>query len=79
MKWTQTELAAVKCTSTKTFRLLALVSVKSLTLMPAIFWLIQSVFHLVGWHFLPDEDGKMAETISIVPLSLFFLSLSVNV
>jgi len=40
--------------------------------MPAIFWLIQSAFRLVGWHFLPDEDGKMAETISIVPLSLSF-------
>ena len=46
----------------KTFRLLALVGVKSLTLMPAIFWFIQSAFRLVGWHFLPDEDGKMAET-----------------
>jgi len=39
--------------------------------MPAI-WLIQSAFRLVGWHFLPDEDGKMAETISIVSLSLSF-------
>ena len=39
--------------------------------MPAI-WLIQSAFRLVGWHFLADEDGKMAETISIVPLSLSF-------
>ena len=35
-------------------------------------WLIQLSFRLVGWHFLPDEDGKMAETISIVPLSLSF-------
>jgi len=40
--------------------------------MPAIFWLIQSAFRLVGWHFLLDEDGKMTETISIVPLSLSF-------
>jgi len=50
----------------KTFCLLALVGVKSLTLMPAI-WLIQSAFSLVGWYFLPDEDGKMAETIWAVP------------
>jgi len=50
----------------KTFHLLAIVIVKSMTLMPAI-WLIQSAFHLVGWHFLPDEDGKMAETIWTVP------------
>jgi len=39
--------------------------------MPAI-WLIQSAFRLIGWHFLPDEDGKMTETISIVSLSLSF-------
>jgi len=32
--------------------------------------LAYSVFRLVGWHFLPDEDGKIAETISIVPISL---------
>jgi len=48
--------------TTKTFLLLALVGVKSLTLMLAI-WLIRSAFRLVGWHFLPDEDGKMAETV----------------
>jgi len=42
----------------KTFRLLALVGVKSLTLMPAI-WLIQSAFRLVGWHFYP-RDAMLA-------------------
>jgi len=38
-------------------------------------YLVQSAFRLVGWHFLPDEDGKMAETTSIVPLSLYFPTL----
>jgi len=39
-----------------------------MTLMPAHdIWLIQLAFRLVGWHFLPDEDGKMAETICAVP------------
>jgi len=46
--------------------LLALVGVKSLTLMPAI-WLIQSAFRLIGWHFLPDKDRKMAEMVWAVP------------
>ena len=68
---TKLHLTATGQSFTKTFRLLALVGVKSLTIMPAI-WLIQSAFCLVGWHFQPDEDGKMAETTCIVPLSLSF-------
>ena len=31
-----------------------------------------AIFRVVGWHFLPDDDGKIAETISIVPISLSF-------
>ena len=40
---------------------------------------LQSAFRLVGWHFLPDKDKKMAETISIVPISLSIRDLSQTV
>jgi len=72
---TKLHLTATGQSFTKNISLARISRCKSLTLMPAIFWLIQSAFRLVGWHFLPDEDGKMAETISIVPLSLSFRNL----
>jgi len=42
---TKLHLTATGQSFTKNFRLLALVGVKSLTIMPAIFWLIQARLH----------------------------------
>ena len=61
----------------KTFRLLALVGVKSLTLMPAI-WLIQSAFRLVGWHFYP-RDAMLARVIEITTCPSVCLSVRLSV
>ena len=60
---TTLDIMANKRSFTKKF---AFVSNELLTLTPAHL-AYQSAFRLIGWHFLPDEDGKMAERIWAVP------------